>query len=257
MQLSLLIATQEARSTSQRANWTGNMERLTNMAERMYRHHLPDATEAELEQRMQTFVRENVIDADIARSPENLARILPFGMVRDRYAVLAYMHVCIIESRAQHFFTSDHPVCWVDPTDWPPAMMRDYPSFRLSMEVTFPLTKRHCALFSWLPLPAIGEASEEIVHTINARTGTWTHRELYATPTNGVAERDRINRDLASTVDEVRRPLAIPYMENGGTIRLLEAAAFLNHPAEAVKHVNQPLIDAWKTMGFNDIVFPD
>lgn len=254
--LGLLAAFQEARSTAQRDKWKDTIEHLTTVAEDITRKNLPNATDAEIKQRMRSFVLENIVDGDLDHSPENLAGVVAFGATRDHHMILTHMHLCILESTAHHFFTSLQPVAWLDPLDWPPALMRDYPALRLTMEVTFPLGKRHCALWSWLPMPARAEANAEVVHTINARTVSWSHGEVYTTPTDIWGERQRILNELRAVRDIARRPLTKAYATIGGDTRLFQAAGALGLDLREVRDANVEIVRGWRDAGFQIVPLP-
>jgi hypothetical protein len=178
------------------------------------------------------------------------------AILKTRYDMMAYMHKCIMVSRAHDFMTSDAPVVWVDPVRFPPHPIYGFNFLHLSNEVVYPLTPRHCILMSYLPLVPLMEANADQVTTVNARLARYSVNEMYTHPTQSRSEQLQFVLDIAGEDQFVKRPLIMSSIDrrDGGQIYLRLVADALKTPWEEVVKENIDLVEGWRERGFIDIV---
>jgi hypothetical protein len=99
-------------------------------------------------------------------------------------------HVCILQSKAQDFFTSDTPCAWFDPTNPPHSGKPSSPPWSSeTVELTLPLGRRHVALIANRPFREDKVlVNFDGVRVINARTVFFAKRVLLAYPTTNAEE---------------------------------------------------------------------
>jgi len=161
-----------------------------------------------------SFTSSHEINSLLARQPdaeqrrkgaEYWARIaLPQAFEALR-ATFRWLYVCILRSESMEFITSDHPVSLFDPTQDKSKDWVDFPYHRLPLEVTYPLTKRACALMGYWEMPRQAIIDASIVNAINARTAALCEREIYVTPFLSGAEERRFKSEIVDA--EWRKPL--------------------------------------------------
>jgi hypothetical protein len=126
---------------------------------------------------------------DAIQDPHNLALLPLPAFMRQNLEFFASMKKMLLTSVVGDFVTSDHPVIWFDPErqEQNPCPNK----LSLSAEVTFPLDRRHCVVFSYMPLATTAVASENTLRIINARTIKYSLEQVYAFPALGTADRER------------------------------------------------------------------
>ncbi len=186
--LALFAATWEARGERTRTMMAKPLTSLFKMSEKMYRAH--GVSNAEIPARMRAFIERDIFSGDAIPDPMNLALTVVPDVMKDMFEMYRRMNKMILKSSGTDFFTSDHPITWFDPENCTPE---DICPNRLALtaEVTFPLTRRFCLVMSYLPLMPDGDADEECVEVINARTAINALRETYAPPALGEVEKKR------------------------------------------------------------------
>jgi hypothetical protein len=138
------------------------------------------------------WVKKNVYDGDAMQHPANLTRLTIRTSIEMGAPMFAAMNKCVLRSEAHYFITADHPVVWVDPRVFGRS---DGNRFSTTAEVTYPLTKHHCLLMSYMPISATGVADARVVSIVNARTAAFALKEVYMMPA-GVTMHDALIEDL-------------------------------------------------------------
>lgn len=192
--LALLAAVQDARVN--RMSLVQPMTEVREHARLLYEHHRPEMNDDEIETATDEMVRRDLLDTEMP-SPKNVALAAVPDMMTFSFDVFRYMHKCVVKSEAQDFVTSDAPVVWVDPSQYPEPRWK---FFRLSgfMEVTFPLSRRYCLVMGWTPLQQRAVGDEALVGTINARTSTYSRRHIFANNTADINDRHTNGRDFTN-----------------------------------------------------------
>ncbi|HEY1729703.1 MAG TPA: DUF4238 domain-containing protein [Candidatus Baltobacteraceae bacterium] len=207
VRIALMAASQESRTVGQIESWSESVESELGIAESLYRENLPNATDAEITERMRSYIAARDTTPILgAHSPRDLARGYIQPMLAARFEMFSRMNQCLLVSRAQNFITSDHPVVWINWVRWPPQSLMDYSSLHLAQEVTFPLSSRFCILFSYLPVRDRVELPQEAVSIVNARQAVRSY-ELFMKPTELQVVLDRYRDDIFAGDDCVRGPL--------------------------------------------------
>jgi hypothetical protein len=156
-------------------------------------------SEGDIEAAVVRFVNDEIAPNAVATSA-NLAVAPTREMANINYQILRRMHIAVLTSNARGFFTSDHPVAWVDPHNG----RSDYPcpvKLGPNVEVTFPLSKSKCLLFAYQPIVAEAIADDNVVDIINCRTTIVALDEIYAPPALDVDERAAQLRNLTDHRD--------------------------------------------------------
>jgi hypothetical protein len=110
--------------------------------------------------------------------------------------------------------TSNRPVVWFDPNDYPPHKFYGFNRQSPTIEVTYPLTRRKC-LFLYLYPGAVMQyalANYAAVRMVNSRTANGA-KEVYAYPTQDTQERQVQLADLGSEAFEL--PLLLKLLDSG------------------------------------------
>ena len=201
--LAMLASVQDARVN--RLSLVEPMEKIRWQAEMLYRQHHPDLSDDEIVARTNEFVREQILSTDIP-SPRNIALAALPQMMQFSFDVFKFMFKSIVYSGAHHFVTSDAPVVWIDPAQFPEPRWKFY---RLSgfMEVTFPLSRHACLVMAWHPMKQQVIGDEALVATINARTASYARRHVFATNTGAIGDRHRNGRDFTNMQAWMGMPL--------------------------------------------------
>ncbi len=214
--LKRLVAIQEMRSPDAIDGFAGATARVIELSRALYRQHRPDMTEEEIEEAMrEEFPSEN-LTGTFATDPRNLALNATNSVVPEFAQHMTTFHATIVGSGAQDFMTSNRPVVWFDPLDWPPHPFYGMNRLSQTIEVTYPLTRRKCLFLCRYPaaLMQYALASEPAVTMINSRT-TCGAREMYAYPTTDAPKQERQVADLLS--DLGRLPLVPTLLDKEAT----------------------------------------
>jgi hypothetical protein len=154
--------------------------------EDMYDADFPDTDPAQRAWAIEYVMREVFdVPAHLAPTPETISRLNILTLASDILVAMP-QHVCIFESDAQFFFTSDAPTSYFDSAEGHPTEGVTGPKSFSSpgLELTIPLDRKHAALIANAPLPPRGYANFGTVRVINARTAFFTKRVLLAYPSN-------------------------------------------------------------------------
>jgi hypothetical protein len=211
--LALFAALQSARVN--RMSLVEPMKKIREQAAMLFRHHRPELTEDQIVEETDRVFREQVANTDVP-SPRNIALDAVPQMMTFTFEMFQYMFKSIVYSDAHDFVTSDSPVVFVDPAQYPEPQWK---FFRLSpyMEVTFPLSRRACLFMAWHPLQPQFWADEAVVATINARTAQYSRKHVFATNTGADADRERNGRDFSSMAIWIGIPLSAVLVREGPT----------------------------------------
>lgn len=231
--LALLAALQSARVN--RMSLVEPMEQIREHAAALYRQHRPELTEEQIVEETDRMVREQLMNTDVP-SPRNIALDAVPQMITFTFDMFRYMFKSVVYSDAHDFVTSDAPVVFVDPAQYPEPRWK---FFRLSpyMEVTFPLSRRACLVMAWHPLQPQFRADEAMVATINARTANYSRKNVFATNTGVQADRERNGRDFTNMAIWIGMPLSATLVREGPITeeedaRYQRSLAKLNVPLE-------------------------
>jgi len=211
--LALLAALQSARVN--RMSLVEPMEQVRNHAAALYRQHRPELTDEQIVEETDRMVREQLMKTDVP-SPRNIALGAVPQMMTFMFDMFRYMFKSIVYSDAHDFVTSDAPVVFVDPAQYPEPRRK---FFRLSpsMEVTFPLSRRACLVMAWHPMQPQVRAEEAMVATINSRTANYSRKYVFATNTGAQIDRERNGRDFYTSVMWIGMPLTATITREGPT----------------------------------------
>ena len=197
--LKYLVAIQEARNPQGIDNFTDATTRLLGQVRALYRQHRPEWTEDDIERAVQEKFPSERLSGPLAADPRNLVLGATNSVVPDFAEHMNTFHATIITSGVQDFITSNRPVVWFDPSDFPPHQFFGFNRQSPTIEVTYPLTRRKCLFLCRYPGPVMqyALANEAAVTMVNSRTACGAG-EVYAYPTQVTRERQRQLIDLAS-----------------------------------------------------------
>lgn len=220
--LALLAAVQDARVN--RMSLVGPMTELRGHARILYKQHRSEMTEDEIVSATDAMIRRDLIDTEIP-SPHNVALAALPDMMTFSFELFRCMYKCIVKSDAQDFVTSDAPVVWVDPAQYPEPRWKFY---RLSgfMEVTFPLSRRYCLIMAWHPMMNRFDGDEAMVGTINARTSTYARQNVFATNTDDIRDRHTNARDFTTLQQWIGMPITSALLDEEATLSERDAARY-------------------------------
>ncbi len=209
--LALLAAVQCGRVS--RMSLVEPMERVREIAAGHYRQHREHLTDDELAQETDRMVRDQILDIEVP-SPRNIALDAVPKIIDFMFNMFQYMFKSVVYSEAHNFVTSDSPVVFIDPAQFPEPQ---WAFFRLSpfMEVTFPLSRRACLVMAWHPMLPRFLADEAMVATINARTANYSRKHVFATNTGLQADRETNGRDFFSMACWIGMPLSATLIRDG------------------------------------------
>jgi hypothetical protein len=243
--LAFLTALQDVRAPNHRETFTNFFAEIIEMFQRRFRAANPTASDEEMQENLRSFVAGNFTADDVAHDPSNLALMGIGEALKKRHAMLRNMHVCRIVSTAHHFITSDSPVVSFDSARPPESGLPLFP-MSLSVEVTYPLTRRDLLFYSYMPLLPTAEADAWAVHMFNARTAGHAHHEVFATPTDVRAERDRLIKDIYDRTDMTKSILpALFDHERANDVSLRAAAEAVGLSWDYVLQENREVVEAW------------
>lgn len=231
--LAVLAAVQSGRVN--RMSLVEPMQQIREQAAALFRQYKPALPEQEIEEETDRFFREQFLNAAVP-SPKNIALDAVPLMIDFVFNMFRFMFKSVIYSDAHDFVTSDDPVVFVDPAQFPQPQWQ---FFRLSpyMEVTFPLNRRACLVMAWHPLQPQFRADEAMVATINSRTANYSRKHVFATNTGAKIDRDRNGRDFYDMAVWIGMPLSATLLRDGPTTdeegsRYQQALARLHIPLE-------------------------
>jgi uncharacterized protein DUF4238 len=208
--LSLLAAVQDARSAGTRSVFVEPMRQIRD--EIVSSHCAADSSlsEEELHSRADEIIRRDVVgDSDMLLTPENISlQGMPTSM-RFNFDLLRHMYKTIVYTKAQDFLTSDAPVAWVDPAQYPRDKFGPFYRWAGFTEVTYPLSRECCLLMAWHPMAPVTTASEVLVGAINARTAQYADRHIFAPNRNNESERRGHARDMLGRGKCIGLPLSM------------------------------------------------
>jgi len=192
-----MAAVQDLRHPTRVTNIAGMISRVQDMARALYRQYEPELSPADIEDRLRENWGETGLSGAHALDPRNLALRTMDGTFHTMPLQFEGYCGCVITSLAHDFITSDHPVTVYDPKRAPsPAFGVDRTS--PTIEVTFPLTRRHLLLLAREIIPVRAFARGPAVTMLNSRTAFGSHREVYGFPVQGTAAKRRQRRDVIS-----------------------------------------------------------
>jgi hypothetical protein len=220
--LALLAAVQDARVN--RMSLVKPMTEVRQHAKDLYQQHRPELTNEEIAAETDAMIRRDLIDTEFP-TPLNVALAAVPEMMTFSFNVFRYMFKSILKSEAQDFVTSDAPVVWLDPAQFPEPHWKFY---RLSgfMEVTFPLNRRYCLVMAWHPMEPRFVADEAMVGTVNARTATYARQHVFATNTGDVKDRHINGRDFTNMQQWMGMPLTAALVDEGAQLSETDAANY-------------------------------
>jgi len=145
---------------------------------------------------------------DMATDPETMSRANILRLTDQLLRELP-TNVCIIESQAHDFCTSDAPFSAFNPQNPPTGDGRYDPDMSSPLvELTLPITSRHLALFANRPMPKKAKGNDGVVRIANARTMFFSKRMIFAYPhTDALA-----NAMLLAEVQTYRNALDVPLL---------------------------------------------
>ena len=209
--LALLAAVQSARVN--RMSLVEPMEGVRKQTAALFRQHRPELTEEQIVVETDRVVREQLMDSEMP-TPKNIALDAVPQMIDFEFNMFRYMFKCVVYSDAHDFVTSDAPVVFVDPAQYPEPRWK---FFRLSpfMEVTFPLSRRACLVMAWHPMQPQFRADEAMVATINGRTANYARKHVFAPNTGAQVDRERNGRDFYNMTTWIGAPFTPTLMREG------------------------------------------
>ena len=208
-----LAAIQEIRSPEAIDNFADVMARVHDQVRALYRHHRPEMSEDDIERAVQEEYRTPKLSDELAAAPRNIALTATNSVVRKFAEHLKSFRATIITSGAQDFMTSNRPVVWFDPNDYPPHKFYGFNRQSPTIEVTYPLTRRKCLLLYLYPgaVKQYALANYAAVRMVNSRTASGA-KEVYAYPTQDAQERQVQLADLGSEAFEF--PLLVTLLDS-------------------------------------------
>jgi hypothetical protein len=175
-----------------------------------HRAHDPNLSDEELRARADEIIRRDMVgDSDMLLTPENISLLgMPTSM-RFNFDLLRSMYKTVLYSEAQDFLTSDAPVVWVDPAQYPRDEFGSFYRWAGFVEVTFPLSRECCLMMAWHPMAPVTTADAVLVAAINARTAQYADRHIFAPNRNDEAERRSHARDMFAGREFIGLPLSM------------------------------------------------
>lgn len=213
--LALFVAISEAREPRNRLMLAQPISKVLQMVEQQERAR--GSTEDVIAETKRRLIKEDFFAGDLVHDPRNLALAAVPQLIKQNYEWFRRMNKMILTSSGPDFFTSDHPVLWFDP-----AKREENPcpnKLSLTAEVTFPLNRRQCLVMTYFPTSAVGEADEECVHVINARTALYALQQIYAFPALGRGDQERQLQHLTEVgFDVTGKMLTERYADEDGPV---------------------------------------
>lgn len=123
--LALLASTQEARSAGNRLVFAEPLRQIREEIVSSHRENDPTLSDAELNKRADEIIRRDIVgDTDVLLTPANISLLgMPTSM-QFNFDLLRHMYKTVVYRKAQDFLTSDAPVVWVDPAQYPARQVR-------------------------------------------------------------------------------------------------------------------------------------
>jgi hypothetical protein len=201
--LKYLAAIQEIRNPEVIDSFADATTRIQEQVRALYRQHRPEWTEADIERAVQEKYPSQKLSGELAADPRNIALTSTNSVVPQFAQHLKSFRATIITSGAQDFMTSNRPVVWFDPNDYPPHKFYGFNRQSPTIEVTYPLTRRKCLLLYLYPgaVKQYALANYAAVRMVNSRTASGA-KEVYAYPTQDAQERQVQLADLGSEAFE-------------------------------------------------------
>lgn len=259
--LSMLAATQEARTAGNRLVFVEPMRKIRDAIESSHRADDPNLSDDELRQRADEIIRRDLVgDTDVPLTPENISLLSMPTSMQFNFDLLRHMYKTIVYSEAQEFLTSDAPVVWVDPAQYPRDKFGKFLRWAGFIEVTFPLSRDCCLMMAWHPMAPITTADDVLVAAINARTAQYADRHIFAPNRNDEADRKRHARDMLGGREFIGLPLSMILhgveVDVGDAAREAAAVAYrscmrtLGLDWDMVREENTVLLERFKTIAF-------
>jgi hypothetical protein len=197
--LKYLAAIQEIRGPEVIDSFADATTRVQEQMRSLYRQHRPEWTEDDIERAVQEKYPSQKLSRELAAAPRNIALTSTNSVVPQFAQHLKSFRATIITSGAQDFMTSNRPVVWFDPDDYPPHKFYGFNRQSPTIEVTYPLTRRKCLLLYLYPgaVKQYALANYAAVRMVNSRTRSGA-KEVYAYPTQDAQERQVQLADLGS-----------------------------------------------------------
>jgi hypothetical protein len=193
---------------------------------------------------IESFLAKQPDAAERRKAYDRWARVALPHAVEALRATFRRLYVCIVESAAQDFITSDHPVTVFDPTHKGPGDWGRFPYHRLPLEISYPLTRRHCAVLSYMEMPRRWAGNASMVTAINARTAACCEKDVYVTPFLADDGKHRVINDIKDH-EAWRKPILWQLARPSGANTFLEACR-----ADGVEEATRVRLPRWWWLGF-------
>jgi hypothetical protein len=198
------------------------------------------------------YIKRDVYDGDAVTDAANLTRLTITTTLETSATMYSIMNMCVLKSTAHYFVTSDHPVVWIDPRVFGRA---DGNRLSVTAEVTYPLTKQHCLLMSYMPIRAQANAEQDVVSIINGRTSAFARGEVYLPPA-GTSMHQILIADLNlknTHPAALGPPLSSVFQDpNVATISVRDIAKRIQLEQSVVDAANADVIEALRQRGLGD-----
>jgi hypothetical protein len=193
--LKMLAAVQEMRSPGAIGRFAQTVYDEQEIMRDLYRQNRPELTEEEIENLIQKKFETDKLAGRFASNARNVSLTVTNDAIPEYAKALTKLYGCIVTSDAHDFMTSDAPVVWFDAAQYPPRGFWGLDRQSLTIEVTYPLTRRKCLVLARVPIMQYALAKAEAVSMINSRTSLQAN-EMYAYPTKDASERLQQMHDL-------------------------------------------------------------
>ena len=195
--LQVLAAIQDGRKPNSVHGLTRAVGEIHAISRYLYSKHAPHLTDGEIDDRLREQWGPTKLSGAAALDPKNLAlTVLSKTVFEFPQDFVDIYHPCLVTTNAQDFMTGDAPVVYFDPT----LEQHPFLGFDRSLptiEVTFPLTRRHLLFMSHLAVPRHVVANKTAVAMLNNRTA-YGCRQIYAFPTVDARAKARQLMDIKS-----------------------------------------------------------
>lgn len=163
---------------------------------------------------------------DVKALHEHPLQKMLLPMINSMTPMLCKLDIAVMETDDEiGFITSDHPCAWTDPEGYKrPPLYRGAALMYESIEITFPVSPRHCVFLNRKGVTGYIEATSAIVNTIN-RTTRFNCDEEFIVRTNhtnplwfdpGIEPEDSWEKAQVRKVTRTRSPIDGSPGEPGG-----------------------------------------
>jgi Protein of unknown function (DUF4238) len=196
MSIVRLAAVQDGRRPTSVDSLADALAGVHDMAAYLYRQNVPGISEAEIADRLRENWGPTHLTGVHALDPRNLALSVLEDTTLNFIGQFAGMGMCVVESTAHDFVTSDNPVCFYDPEVPRPHPVLGVDRSSVTIEVTYPLTRRHTVFMSRLPIVPYAYASSVGVSFLNSRAAYGSRRQVYGFPVEERQGQQRQKNDV-------------------------------------------------------------